>query len=223
METIRMNEKHLQYVIDLTSYHKCMYSVVWPMYVCCPGCFELLNDLVDRDRQLMFWMTMSQSAVTAHSSKTNSPTSLKGKLCKEGIQFHLSFNKRPPGMQEWKKQDWEGKKAKEIETYRGEIGGSERDAGEEQKAVKMNAWSSVSRKQREKERWWVQGTFSSPLSLFPSRDIVVIYCRLSSPHGLGGKWALNWVSIHHLLTLMLVVLECLHLMFLFKINYLQSI
>lgn len=60
------------------------------------------------------------------------------------------------------------------------------------------------------------------LSLSPSGDVVVIYCGLSSPGGMGGKWALNWVSIHHPLTLMLVVLECLHLMFLFKINYLQS-
>ena len=54
----------------------------------------------------------------------------------------------------------------------------------------------------------------SILSLFPSGDVVVIYSSLCSPAGMGGKWALNWVSIHHLLTLMLVVLECLHLMFL---------
>ena len=70
------------------------------------------------------------------------------------------------------------------------------------------------------------GIFSSPLHtpfLPSSSDVVVIYCGLSSPGGMAGKWALNWVSIHHLLTLMLVVLECLHLMFLFKINYLQSI
>ncbi len=89
----------------------------------------------------------------------------------------------------------------------------------------MNA-CSVCRKQREKERWWEFRGFSLllfSLSLSPSGNVVVIYCGLSPPGGMGGKWALNWVSIHHLLTLMLVVLECLHLMFPFKINYLQSI
>lgn len=56
----------------------------------------------------------------------------------------------------------------------------------------------------------------STLSFYPSGNLVVIYCGLFPPGGMGGKWALNWVSMHHLLTVMLVVFECLHLMFRFK-------
>lgn len=68
----------------------------------------------------------------------------------------------------------------------------------------------------ERKKLRILRIFSSPLSYFsPSGDVVVIYCGLSSPSGMGGKWALNWVYIHHLLTLMLVVVECLHLVFLF--------
>lgn len=110
---------------------------------------------------------------------------------------------------------WREGGAKEMQTRSGKQGD-------------MNAWSRASVRYREEERKVVriQRIFlssSSSLLLSPSGNVVVIYWGLSSPHGMGGKWALNWVSIHHPLTLMLLVLKCLHLMFLFKINYLQCI
>lgn len=90
-------------------------------------------------------------AVTTHSNKTKTPPSLKGKLCEGGIQFHLPFSNHPPGTQEWKEHDWEGKKAKEIETHRREMG----RGSSGRKQVRMNAWRIVSRKQNaEEERMW---------------------------------------------------------------------
>lgn len=148
-----------------------MYSFVWSRYVCCPRCFELLRAIADSDRccWMMFWMTMSQGAVTAHSSKTKSPTSLKGKHCKGGIQFHLPFSNRPPGTQEWKKHDWEGKKAKEIETYRGEIGGKRE--GHRREAESRRKWMhevALTGSRRRKKGGEGRGDFRSLHSLpFP--------------------------------------------------------
>ncbi len=139
---------------------KCTCWMARQEHVCCPECPELSwgPQLTVTDIQLMFWMTMSQWAVTPHSGKTKSPTSLKGELCEGGIQFHLPFSSRPPGTQEWKKRDWEGKKAKEIEIYRGEMcagwGGLVLEQAE------MNAWTSIGRKQQEEERWWEYRGFS---------------------------------------------------------------
>lgn len=157
------------------------------------------------------WQTIDVSDDDEPASKSRQQNKISYKSPRKALRGRhpippLPFCNRLPG----RKRDWEGKKEKESET-RGGAGG---------KQVKINACRSISTKQREGESVRVQGL--SPLSPFA---LLAMYCLFTaaSPCGVGGKWAFNWVSIHHLLTLMCVVLEWLHLMFLFQINYLQSI
>lgn len=60
-----------------------------------------------------------------------------------------SFQQLSGGPCEWKKQDWDGKKVKEIETCRGEVFGGPWVGVQREK---VNAWTR--RKQRKKEKWW---------------------------------------------------------------------
>lgn len=119
-----------------------------------------------RDWQLMLRMTASQWAVTSHSSKTQSPTSLKGKLCEGGIQFCLPFSYHPPGMQEWKKRDWEEGEAIEIETYGGTMAGHKEIAGKEEYMRYCKAEGGKIEKGHERKRDFLLFTSLHSVSLW---------------------------------------------------------
>lgn len=131
---------------------------------------------------------MNQRAVTHLPGNSKSQTSLKGKLCEGGIQYPLPFSNCPLGTLEWKEEDWEGKKAKEIETCRGErcFGGQRRVGCSSWKWMRGLAWGGSREKKKSGQS---EGGFSPFHSLFlPLEQFsgYLLWARLSQWNGRGN-------------------------------------